>query len=79
MVVADSSEAPQGEPLFVRLVDQGRVMYRESFQEQAARAERTWGTYKRRELSPKVAETMQRFEEMRRREVAAARERLGKG
>jgi nicotinic acid phosphoribosyltransferase len=79
MVVADASEAPQGEPLFVKLVEQGRIVYRESFQEQAARADRTWGKYKWRELSPKVAETMRRFEEMRRLEVAAARERLAKG
>jgi nicotinic acid phosphoribosyltransferase len=78
MVVADASEPAQGEPLYVKLVEQGRVVYRESFPEQAARAERTWGTYRRRENSPKVAETMRRFEEMRRREVAAARGRLGK-
>jgi nicotinic acid phosphoribosyltransferase len=79
MVVADASEPAQGEPLFVKLVEQGRVVYRESIAEQAARAERTWGKYKRWEKSPKVAETMRRFEEMRRREVAAARERLGGG
>jgi len=78
MVVADASEAPQGESLFVKLVEQGRIVYRESFQEQAARADRTWGKYKRREQSPQVAETMRRFEEMRRREVTAARERLGR-
>jgi nicotinic acid phosphoribosyltransferase len=79
LVVADASEPAQGEPLFVKLVEQGRVVYRESFPEQAARAERTWGKYRRWEKSPKVAETMRRFEEMRRREVAAARERLGRG
>src|SRR5439155_21699558 len=56
LVVADASEPPQGEPLFVKLVDQGRIVYRESFQEQAARAERTWGRYKHITLSPKVAE-----------------------
>jgi nicotinic acid phosphoribosyltransferase len=79
MVVADASEPAQGEPLFVKLVEQGRIVYRESFAEQTARAEQTWGKYKRWEKSPKVAETMRRFEEMRRREVAAAKERMGKG
>jgi hypothetical protein len=46
MVVADESEPAQGEPLYAKLVEQGRVVYREGFPEQAARAERTWGTYK---------------------------------
>jgi hypothetical protein len=75
LVVADASEAPQGEPLFVKLVDQGRVVYREAFPEQAARADRTWETYKRWELSPKVKTVMDRFKEMRAQEVAAARGR----
>jgi hypothetical protein len=78
MVVADTSEPPQGEPLFVKLVEHGRIVYREGFPEQAARAERTWGKYKRWDKSPKVAETMRRFEEMRQREVAAAKKRLGR-
>jgi nicotinic acid phosphoribosyltransferase len=77
MVVADASESIDGEPMFVKLVDQGRVVYAESFPEQAARTERTWGRYKRFELSPVVCGYMERFREMRRREVAAARERLG--
>ncbi len=77
MVVADASEPAQGEPLFVRLVEQGRVVYRESFDEQADRAERTWGRYRLWRLSPRVAETMRRFREMRQREVAEARRRLG--
>jgi nicotinic acid phosphoribosyltransferase len=76
MVIADASEPPQGEPLFVPLVRQGRIVYRESFEEQADRADRTWGKYKRYELSEKVRGYQQRFEAMRLREVAAARERL---
>ena len=36
LVVADASEQPAGEPLFVKLVEQGRIVYRESFEEQAA-------------------------------------------
>jgi nicotinic acid phosphoribosyltransferase len=79
LIVADASEPAQGEPLFVRLVEHGRVVYRESFQEQAARADRTWGRYRRWELSKKVREYQERFQSMREREVAAARQRLKKG
>jgi nicotinic acid phosphoribosyltransferase len=75
LVVADASEPPQGDPLFVKLVESGRVVYRESFDEQAERADRTWGRYTRYELSETVGGYMRRFEAMREREVAAARER----
>jgi nicotinic acid phosphoribosyltransferase len=71
LVVADASEPAQGEPLFVKLVEQGRIVYRESFQEQAARADRTWGRYQRWELSPLVQEYRERFNAMRQREIAA--------
>ncbi len=77
MIVADADEPPAGEPLFVRLVEQGRVVYRESFDEQAARADRTWDRYRRYVLSPRVAGWQQRYRAMRDREVAAARARLG--
>ncbi|MBX9585068.1 MAG: hypothetical protein K2X87_32585 [Gemmataceae bacterium] len=77
MVVADVSEAIDGEPLFVKLVEQGRIVYAESFSDQAARADRTWGRYARWEPSPKVAEWLDRFRAMRAAEVAAARARLG--
>jgi nicotinic acid phosphoribosyltransferase len=77
LVVGDASETGLGEPMFVKLVEQGRVVYSESFDEQADRADRTWGKYKRWELSPRVAETMRRFGAMRQQEVAAARQRLG--
>jgi nicotinic acid phosphoribosyltransferase len=70
LIVADASEPAQGEALFVKLVEQGRVVYRESFEEQAARADRTWGHYKRCELSPVVAEYRERFRAMREREMA---------
>jgi nicotinic acid phosphoribosyltransferase len=75
LIVADASEPPQGEPLFVKLVEQGRIAYRESFPDQAARADRTWDRYTRWEMSPKVAATMHRFQEMRASEIAAARSR----
>jgi nicotinic acid phosphoribosyltransferase len=77
LVVADASEPPPGEPLFVPLVRQGRIVYRESFDEQADRADRTWGRYKRCELSAKVRGYQERFQAMREREVKSARQRLG--
>jgi nicotinate phosphoribosyltransferase len=77
MVVADASESIAGEPLFVKLVEQGRVVYRESFPEQAARADRTWSKYKKWEPSPVVGEYLRRFRAMRAAEIAAAKQRLG--
>jgi nicotinic acid phosphoribosyltransferase len=77
LVVADASEALPGAPLFVKLVEQGRIVYRETFEEQAARADRTWGRYHKWELSPAVHEYQGRFAAMRQREVTAARQRLG--
>jgi nicotinic acid phosphoribosyltransferase len=76
MIVADETEPPQGESLFVKLVEHGRIVYRESFDEQADRADRTWRRYKRMELSPKVREWQERFRAMRGQEVAGARKRL---
>jgi nicotinate phosphoribosyltransferase len=76
LIVADASERIDGEPLFVKLVERGHVLYRESFQEQAARADRTWGRYQRFELSPLVGEYRRRFNAMREREVAQAKRRL---
>jgi nicotinic acid phosphoribosyltransferase len=77
LVIADAGEPPQGEPLFVKLVDQGRIVYRETFDEQADRADRTWGRYSRWELSPVVKRTQERFNAMKEREVEAAKRRLG--
>jgi nicotinic acid phosphoribosyltransferase len=79
LVVADRSERVDGEPLFVKLVDRGRIIHAEDFRSQAARAEATWGRYTRWEVSPLVAEQVRRFREMRAAEVAAARERLASG
>jgi nicotinic acid phosphoribosyltransferase len=76
LVVADASESIAGEPLFVKLVEQGKIVYRESFEQQAERADRTWGKYRRWELSPLVHETEARFGAMRQREVETARRRL---
>jgi nicotinic acid phosphoribosyltransferase len=76
LVVADASEPARGESLFVPLVRQGRIVYSESFEEQAERADRTWGQYQRVELSPLVAENLRRFREMREEEVREARGRV---
>jgi nicotinate phosphoribosyltransferase len=75
LIAADASERPGGEPLFVKLVEQGRIIYKESFAEQAERADRTWGRYRRYELSEKVRTYRERFRQMRQREVAEARDR----
>lgn len=76
LVVADRSERIDGDPLFVKLVDQGRVVYAEDFRTQAARAERTWTRYSKWEASPLLADHLKRFQAMRAAEVSAARERL---
>jgi nicotinic acid phosphoribosyltransferase len=77
IVVADRSEAIDGDPLMVKLVEQGCVVYSEPFREQAARAEATWDRFKKWEPSPLVAEYLRRFRTMRAAEVAAAKARLG--
>jgi nicotinate phosphoribosyltransferase len=76
LIVADASEPAPGEPMFVQLVQAGRIVYHESFEDQAARADRTWGRYRRVELSAKIRMHMERFQAMRLREVTAARQRL---
>ncbi len=78
LVVADKRESIDGDSLFVKLVEQGRVIYAEDYRAQAARAERTWGRYARWETSPLVADHLRRFNAMRAAEVADAKERLGK-
>jgi nicotinate phosphoribosyltransferase len=79
LIIADASEPEQGEPLFVKLVEQGRVVYTESFEEQADRADRTWGQYQRVELSARVKEYQQRFQAMRAREIQAVKEQIFRG
>jgi nicotinate phosphoribosyltransferase len=79
LVAADAGEAIDGDPLFVKLVERGRVVYAEPFEAQRDRAERTWGKYARWEPSPRVGEYLERFRAMRAAEVAAARARLGAG
>lgn len=77
LIVAEAAETVPGEPLFVKLVEQGRIVYAESFPEQAARADRTWGRYRHVELSPQVQATMTRFRQMREQEIEEAKGHLG--
>jgi nicotinic acid phosphoribosyltransferase len=76
LVIADVSETIDGVPLFVPLVAQGRIVYREDFERQADRADATWGRYKKWELSKQVRAWQEQFQAMRQREVAAARTRM---
>lgn len=77
MVVADKSEDMGGLiPLYVQLVRQGRIVYDESPEAQAARANLTWGKYTQFRLSPVVQNWMDRFRSTREAEVTAARAKL---
>ena len=76
MVVGDASEPAPGEPLFCRLVANGRIVYDESFPAQADRADATWGRFRSVELSPVVKETMRRFNAMKAAETRASEIRL---
>jgi nicotinate phosphoribosyltransferase len=76
LLVADASESAPGTPLFVKLVEQGRLVHHEAFEKQADRADRTWGRYLRWELSPRLQEYLDRFRGMRGQEIAEARARL---
>ena len=76
LIVGDTAEPAPGEPLFHLLVENGCIVYNESFEEQAARADASWDRYRRVELSPFVRSTMTRFRTMREQEISAARERL---
>ncbi len=75
MYVADKSEQVDGEPLFVQLVKQGRIVYNESFPDQAARSDRTWGKYTRVELSAVIRGYIDSFSSKRETERKAARSR----
>lgn len=68
LVIADVSETIDGVPLFVKLVDNGRIVYDEAFDVQAARALATWGLYTEIEYSPVIAYNMERFRSMREEE-----------
>lgn len=76
LVVADASEEVDGIPLFVKLVDQGRIVHHESFFDQADRADETWGQYDKVVLSDLVNDWKATFAEKRANEIEQARARL---
>lgn len=76
LVVADASETIDGVPLYVKLVDQGRIVHHESFDDQADRTDLTWGRYRDFVLSDKVAAWKDAYTEKRATEIAAAKKRL---
>lgn len=78
LVVGDASETIEGEALYVQLVKDGRIVYGESYADQAARSPRTWGKYKGWQTSPKVTGWLEKYRSMRAAEIAAAKERAQK-
>ena len=76
IIVADKSEDVDGIPLFVKLVENGRIVYNETLDVQADRADATWGQYDEVILSEKVQGWKERFAAMRAEEIAASKLRL---
>lgn len=77
--VAHVTERVDGEPLYKKLVSKGRIVYNETPQVQAARANATWGKYTRVEYSPTIQDYMKTYREKRAVERAAARAALENG
>jgi nicotinate phosphoribosyltransferase len=67
LIIADASEVIDGDPLFVKLVNQGRYCYAEhmDLKLQAARANETWGKYTKFERSPLISQWREQFAQMR--------------
>ncbi len=63
LVVADESEDMYGKPLYVKLVDQGRIVNPEdmNFQRQAQRCINTWNTVEEVEMSTKIKHWIEIF------------------
>jgi nicotinate phosphoribosyltransferase len=71
LVIADRTEEIDGTPLFVKLVENGKIINPEDmdFKAQAERANKTWEKYRGFTLSPKIKEWRERFEEMRQKAI----------
>lgn len=67
LIIADASEEIDGRPLFVKLVENGRIINPEdmNFEAQAQRVNETWGRYRGFEFSPKIKDWMNKFITMR--------------
>lgn len=76
MIVADASEEIDGDPLYVQLVKQGRIVNPEdmNFKVQAERANATWGKYKKFEFSPLISQWKTKFSAMREEAQARAKQ-----
>ncbi|NLD39331.1 MAG: hypothetical protein GX654_20945 [Desulfatiglans sp.] len=71
LVIADKTEEIDGIPLFVKLVEKGKIINPEDmdFMAQTARANRTWGRYRGFTLSPKITEWKALFNEMKQKAI----------
>jgi nicotinic acid phosphoribosyltransferase len=76
LYIAHVTDKVDGEPLYQKLVSKGRIVYNESEQVQAQRADKTWGKYTRIEYSPTIEHFKTVYREKRRIERAAARAAL---
>ena len=79
LYVAHVSDAVDGELLYQKLVNKGRIVYNESEKTQAERSNRTWGQYTDVEFSPTIQHYMRTYREKRSIERPAAREALQAG
>ncbi len=75
LVIADKMEDIDGKPLFIKLVEDGRIINPEdmNFKAQAERANKTWGKYRGFTLSQKIKEWKGIFEEMRQKAVSGVK------
>ena len=78
LIVADKSEDIDGESLFIKLVENGRIINPEDmdFHLQAKRANETWHRYKGFTLSPQIKEWRQLFEEMKKKAITGISKNL---
>lgn len=59
LVVAQHDEEVGGEPLMIKVVENGRLVYNETLEAQRARALRTWDAYRKVEYSRKTKELIE--------------------
>jgi len=76
LYIAHVTDVVDGEPLYQKLVSKGRIVYNESEQVQAKRANDTWGRYTKVEYSPTIEHFKETYRAKRRVERAAARAAL---
>ena len=74
----DKMEDIEGTPLFVKLVENGKIINPEDmdFKIQANRANETWNKYRRYILSPKIIEWKTLFEDMKKKAISKTSTRI---